>query len=253
MEQAFNFPVETQPLFTADGKKSDRVAVVRTDTNRILSTVGQGYKIVHHSEIFSLADDYMRTIGQPDVKYHTINNGARIVGEYTFKEVYEDVKKGDTVGLRLYFLNSYDGSSSISMSVGGLRLVCTNGMIVPGAEYNTKYRHSGNNIINGKLINVELPKPENVILSFKNGFDSWRKLASIELDDVETYRRKAIEEGIISAAVEKKVPTLEEQTAWGLYNNFTQYITHEERSTASQTGKIMRYNRVATWFNEVFA
>lgn len=254
MELAYDFPVETQQLYTADGKKANRVAVVRTDTNEILSTVSESYRLVHHREIFDLANDYMNKIGKPTVKYHMVNNGAKIVGEYTFKEIYEDVKKGDTVGLRLYFVNSYDTSCSISTSIGGLRLVCTNGMVVRGAEYNTRYRHSSSFIENGKLINVELPKPENVILSFKNGFEDWRRFSQINLDNdaVEAYRQRAIDDGVISSTIEKKAPDLEEQTAWGLYNNFTWYITHAEKSTASQLGKMTRYNKVANWFNEVF-
>jgi hypothetical protein len=252
-ESNFNFPVETQELFTADGKRVPNKAVVRTDTNKVLSVVSQNYKLVHHSELFHMAEEYMKTIGPCNVKYHQMSNGARLMAEYTFKDIAADVKKNDVVGLRTFFINSYDGKSSIRLGVAGIRLACLNGMVVSGATNEASYRHMGDHIQDGRLVNIDFPEAKHVLGAFQRGAKHWEHLSRIELspEQIKHWQDMAIQEGIITPLIEKH-DDIEEFTAWGLYNKFTEQITHRERATASAQGKIQRFNKVANWFEDVF-
>ena len=252
-ETNFNFPVQLQDCFTADGKRVDRKAVVRTDTNTVISDVSPNYKLVHHSELFHMAEEYMKTIGPCTVKYHQFNNGARLLAEYTFKDIASDVKKGDVVGLKTYFANSYDGKSSIRLGVAGIRLACLNGMVVAGANKEASYRHMGNHIQDGRLVNIDFPEAKHVIGAFERGAKHWQHLSQIELspEQINAYQEQAVGEGIITPKI-IETTDIEEFTAWGLYNKFTEQITHKERATSTLNGKIQRFNKVANWFEEVF-
>lgn len=249
----FNFPVELQDCFTPDGKSVNRKAVVRTDTNTVISDVSVNYKLVHHSELFHMAEEYMKTIGPCTVKYHQLNKGARLLAEYTFKDIDVAVKKGDTVGLKTYFANSYDGKSSIRLGVSALRLACMNGMVVANANKEASYRHMGNHIQDGRLVNIDFPEAGHILQAFERGAKHWQTLSNIELspEQIKHWEDIAVQEGIITPKIiENK--DIEEFTAWGLYNKFTEQITHKERATASIQGKLLRFNKVANWFEDVF-
>lgn len=249
----FNFPVQLQNCFTEDGKPITRRAVVRQDTNAVISDVSPNYKLVHHSELFDMAGEYMKKIGPCAVRYYQFNNGARLLAEYTFKDIVADVRRGDVVGLKTYFANSYDGKSSIRLGVAGIRLACLNGMVVAGANKEASYRHVGNHIQNGRLVNIDFPSAEHVLDAFQRGAKDWKKLSEIELskEQVETYQDQAVVDGIITPKVLES-SDIEEFTAWGLYNKFTEQITHKERATSTLQGKLQRFNRVANWFEDVF-
>ena len=252
--EIFDFPVETQALFTADGKKSSRKAVVRTDLNKIIGEVGANYKLVEHRPIFEKAEAFIKTFGVPEIRYSSINHGAKIVGTYTFKDITGDVKVGDKVGLQIIAVNTHDGSQSVKISLAGLRLSCLNGNSIRDSEFNAAYRHTGKNIENGIITDLILPQPEMLMGSFQGAFKDWRRWATIKLteSDMHDFRAKAIDEKIIASKI-LEGGEFEENTAWGLYNKFTWHISHREKETASVLGKMSRLDKVSKWMTETFA
>jgi hypothetical protein len=121
--------------------------------------------------------------------------------------------------------------------------------------YDVSFRHMGEHIQDGIITNLELPNYDDILLSFKRSAEKWKRLTQIELkeESIRDYQLKAITEGAISPRITEIGQPLEELSAWGLYNQFTHHITHNERSSAQISGKLTRYNRVERWFNEVFA
>lgn len=250
----YEFPIELQELRTAGGLLSNRKAVVRTDTNQLIADVSNTYQLVEHKYLFDLADDYMKKFGQPEVKFHSTKGGAHMIGEYTFKDIGTEVVKGDVVGLKLFFHNSYRGDASIKLGVAGLRLSCLNGMCAHDNEFNIAFRHTKTHIEDGKFRNLDLPSPEKVVRQFNESSKEWAKLAAKELTEgeISIFLNQAIKDGIITKAILDNPYELEENSAWGLYNLLTHWISHKERASAQMSGKIFRLNRIDKWFAESF-
>ncbi len=63
---------------------------------------------------------------------------------FTTKTLTKEVKAGDDIGLGLAFSNSYDGSTSFSVSFFAIRLICKNGMISKQNLQSFRFRHDKN-------------------------------------------------------------------------------------------------------------
>lgn len=243
----FNFPVSLRPVFTAEGIEVPRVkAVVREDTKQPIANVSNRFKLITHAEVMEKAENFVRILGEPEVKYYPSSNGSILTAEYTYKELSEQVAKGDFVGLRVYIQNAYNATRSLIFRVGALRLVCLNGMIAPKDVFSITARHTID------MKDIEFPNPQQVLMGFQKMVKSCGELANIELsdDEVKTYAIRAVEENIVS---EKALSApREDNTAWGLYNQFTYHINHNESNKATQLGKLNRLDRVSRWFGETF-
>jgi hypothetical protein len=196
----------------------------------------------------------MKAFGTPEINFHESKGGAHMIGEYIFKDHGVDVQKGDTIGLRLFFQNSYRADASVKLSVAGLRLTCLNGMTAYDNEFNIAFRHTKRHIEDGKFKDLLLPEPEEVVKQFKKSARSWTKLHERELKpaDLDLFMQQAVKEGIITKSILDEPTELEENSAWGLYNKLTWWITHKEKATAQMSGKISRLNRIDRWFAEQF-
>src|SRR3989338_11268155 len=100
---------------TCNGERiPDRMAVVRTDTNKALGIVGKDYKVVPHSRV-------IETFDRVDIlsrkKVDVCKDGAVLVAQYELKEggsiLYSDVKVGDTVSFGLRVFNSMNYESGV--------------------------------------------------------------------------------------------------------------------------------------------
>lgn len=250
----YDFPIEMKELYTKDGLLSKRKAIVRTDTNKLIADVSNTYQLVEHKYIFDIANEYMKKFGKPEINFHQSREGAHIIGEYTFKDIGAEVQKNDIIGLKLFFQNSYRGDASVKLSVAGLRLACTNGMTAHNNEINLSFRHTKTHIQEGKFVNLDLPHPESVVSRFKLSAEEWGRLTKIEFteDELRKLLTDASLEGIIAKSILDDTPELEENTAWGLYNQMTYWISHREKESAQMAGKISRLNRIDRWFGEKF-
>lgn len=250
--EQMDIPVELQPLFTAQGQRSTRKAVVRTDTGEIVSDVSNRYQLVTHKELFNKVKPLIDTFGEGKASCHSSGLGSKLLWQYDFKDISGDVKVGDNVGFRVMLDNSYDTKSSFGIAIHGLRLKCLNGMAFPGGQsIQCRYGHTGQLRDERGNLNIDLPKPDELVNLFRQGIARSANLAKLDMTmgDLELMRDRAIVDRIVP---EKFVATspLEEVTAWGLYNQITHHITHT--SKASIIGKTRALENVATWFNKVF-
>jgi hypothetical protein len=262
--EVWKFPVSAQELFLADGTRVKNVrAIVRDDTGEPLSTVSTGYKIIEHDEMVTAIRPFMENLGKFSEDVSVGQNGKRMYASYTFKDVTQDVKKGDTVGLRLILQNSYVPGTSAKIIMAGLRLVCLNGMVSSINTSSVSLRHSKE----GRE-KLEMPIAQDFIDQFKDNISFWSRLTNAALD-MGTYDTKKfeVESPIINSLYgrllqEKVVPVKHHQdimlplankdaTYWDFYNNLTRYITHESQ-VAPQT-KIGRLRKVDAAFRDTYS
>jgi len=147
--QDFCFPVEEREVhFTSQSKffdwetnayiykSSEKLAeqykaVVRKDNNSLISIVNKNYKLVPNKE---LIDQVMEQLERTDQRYeieqhHSFVRDNRMRLHITFPELLIKDDSDDGIILSLYLHNSYDMSEGVRMFWGGIRSICTNGMV----------------------------------------------------------------------------------------------------------------------------
>ena len=130
----------------ADGEtvSEEFTALIRSDTNRILSVQSPDYKIVQNKEMFELA----YSLGS-DVKVESafsMNNGARVVCLLRGDTFAPSNSKEDAITKYLGLINSHNGTLALSALPTSIRIVCNNTLSMAINEgYKKMYRvvHSG--------------------------------------------------------------------------------------------------------------
>jgi hypothetical protein len=146
----FCFPVEERDVyFTSQNKFYDWTAnsyiykptekparqykaIVRQDNNSLISIVNKNYKLVPNAE---LIEQVMEQLERTDQNFsidnhHSFVTDKRMRLHITFPELLIKDDPDDGIALSLYLHNSYDRSEGVRMFWGGIRLICTNGMIL---------------------------------------------------------------------------------------------------------------------------
>lgn len=244
----YDFPVALEKTFTKTGVEiPGRRAVVRKDTDTPIASVGLSYKLTEHKTIMDKAKSYADIFGSPVTSFTVNPKGDRVLAEFTFKEITQEVAKGDLVGLRFYIDSSYNAKSSNKLRIGGLRLACLNGMVSPTSDvYSISARHTGENTA------IVFPEKELLLSNFERTVKDLARLTTIEYTTVD-YQKKlieAVDNNIISEAAINNIKD-NERTAWDMYNRFTNHITHNESAKASYINKINRLSKVAKWFDAI--
>lgn len=244
------FPVSLTKVYTInqEGKHSDgyaevsgRRAVERLDTRQVLGIVSDKYEIITHEEVIR---GFREALGGTDFseKISLTRNGAHMWATYTLKNHTLEVVKGDVVGLQFTAKNSYDGMTALQFSLGALRLVCLNGMVMGNRFFSYQQRHFGKDV----HVDIETLTEKIGILAEK--FE--KQLPMMQLMTKAPYTGDFTEEGLakrlpaylIEAAVEE-FKKGGDQSNWGFYNALTHAITHHMRRESPEAQ--LRYGRNA--------
>jgi hypothetical protein len=246
----YDFPVSLKPVFTEEGIEVPKVrAVFREDMKKPIATVSDRYHLMEHKTVVNEARKFVSLFGEPTARFHMGKDGAVLVGTYDYKEVTKEVKKGDVVGLRVIIENSYNASKSISYKVGALRLVCLNGMVGCEDIFSMRFRHA-------KGTNVVFPEKDQIDHAFSFAVKGWADYAKLDLESSDYTRlaQKGVQDGLVPASWYEDNYYMQsnegEQSAWGLYNAMTHYVTH--KSKAQEVGKVRKLGRIDQWFNDTF-
>lgn len=227
----FDFPVQRVPMYVPFGGetlKAEKDAIVRVDTKDIIGYVsaaqverkskGQAiivdrdyYKVVTHAEIVGEARKALRELGLKAPKETTFlqQNGGRMFHQFDFpKEGIEPIP-GDFITMRMTLVNSYDLSRPIGFEIGGLRQVCTNGLIAFRKAFFEMRKHSG-----GFDMEETLNKMKQAVDVFRiQMLGTYKKMAETNL---------SIEDGtkVITALVEKStLPTVYAEAVQAVWEN----------------------------------
>ena len=141
------FPVVQRPAYVNAGGstiKTGSSAIVRTDTNKVLSVMGSRYELIPHTEMIGRAVAEIEETGLEFYinKFHSMNDGAKVSLEFRFPTLRTKLGDGDEIDMQLHFKNSYDGSWSYDFMVGFFRLVCSNGLVVGKELARFKRKHT---------------------------------------------------------------------------------------------------------------
>ena len=241
-QDVYDFDVHQEPLLTTDGKRTGYFGMVRRDTAEpiTLGVCTEQYGVVKNADLIEMVESNLATHGKLsnyNSKKFVVRDGSRFYASYDFPDFKTELKpmgkraKGDILGLRLVVNNSYDRSCRVSLSLGFLRLVCTNGMTSLSKEFSMTKRHTL--AVNLDFVGDALARACDSVDSQAQVFN---KLAQRALTNEQGLNllTKLEEKDIISGKVREGIeavwrnPQYEEDTdrnLYNLYNAATQFLT----------------------------
>jgi hypothetical protein len=266
--QAWEFPVESQPVFDQLGNPiQGSQAVVRTDTNEVLGVHGSRYRVLSHDDVVnSLMDAVKESDLSSDyqLKVKVIEGGRKLRGEILFNNITIEPAVGDIVQYRISFFNSYDASWSFSQAADGLRLWCLNGCTTPMGTGRSVFKHT-------QSINVEgsAKKIAGGLDTFMNNRELWQNWMSVHVTDhmAEAFFKATIaktpsRQQLVMKTNEKQLENLLAiwtaekaqlgANKWALYNAMTYWATHTQdlknpdvarRNREDAIAKAMKHDR----------
>lgn len=250
-----DFDVHQEPLFTRDGHNVGALGMMRRDTPNnpiLLGTCTEQYGVVKNADLVKMVEtnlDNHPILKKYESKKFVVKDGARFYGRYDFPDFKTELKpvgeraKGDILGLRLTVNNSYDRSSKVSISLGFVRLVCTNGMTSLTKEFSMTKRHTlainldfvadalsdavANVDVSAQIFNRLAEKP----------FSDEQGLALLAKMQEKKLICNKVREGIQAVWLYPEFEADKPRNLYNLYNATTQYLTRnvsDERYEHSQ-------------------
>lgn len=241
-QDAYDFDVHQEPLLTTDGKRTGYFGMVRRDTAEpiTLGVCTEQYGVVKNADLIEMVESNLAShdkLSNYNSRKFVVRDGARFYASYDFPDFKTELKpmgkraKGDILGLRLTVNNSYDRSCRVSLSLGFLRLVCTNGMTSLSKEFSMTKRHTL--AVNLDFVGDALA---HACDSVESSAQIFNKLAQRALTNEQglSLLTKLEEKDIISGKVREGIeavwrnPQYEEDTdrnLYNLYNAATQFLT----------------------------
>jgi len=242
-QSVYDFDIHQEPLLTTDGKRTGYFGMVRRDTPEpmTLGVCTEQYGVVKNADLVSMVDDSLAGINSSLSNYNSkkfvVRDGSRFYARYDFPDFKTELKpvgkraKGDILGLRLTVNNSYDRSCRVSLTLGFLRLICTNGMTSLTKEFSMTKRHTL--AVNLDFIGDALAK---AIGSVDTSVAIFNRLAQKAITNEQGLNllTKLEEKDVISGKVREGIeavwrnPSFEEDTdrnLYNLYNASTQFLT----------------------------
>ena len=130
-----DFTVRKDDMFVScagyDTHVPNHKAIVRNDNDYAIAVVGKNYNPVNHPDAFKTAENVIM-LSDLDIEGITrdvgcSHNGSRAYATYTLPNHRVNLgREGDDVALTISARNSFDGSWSFVVEVGGYRFICTN-------------------------------------------------------------------------------------------------------------------------------
>lgn len=237
-----NWTVREESITTESGiivPKSK--AIIREDTNTVLSVHGDGYFPYQNHQMVELLDKVSQQVGLPIHKGGYFGDGEKVFLQLKSN----DLKLGnDRVEGYITGVNSFDGSTSLAFGPSNITISCQNSFFAAFRNLNAKIRHTKNMEMRIDDICRGL---EGVLEEEKEMFEDIKKLSEtkmtkkqedwvtrtlfnimkdVDLNDeeaVSTVTRNRLSRFYVdlNGEIKEKGDNL-----WGLFSGVTKYTTH---------------------------
>ena len=245
------FPVRKVNLFFDNGLtmypiRKGYKGIMREDNNKLISIVKDTYKLVSNEEVIiplKQAVDSLQLKYELGSDSYVEDNRMRL--HLVFPEIKIDDGTDKKIDLACYLSNSYDGSEGVRFMFGGLRLVCSNGLVI--GTMHTKYYHRHTKGIRPKTYEflikkalTDIPEVQKRInemqeYQIKSGSNEFVKL----IEKLEQTIGKRITEKALKEYVKERQKNL-----WILYNAFTYILSHYVENRRIRQEKQMILSRM---------
>jgi len=249
--QPISFNVVERPLLDPDGFEiPDKKGIFKVGGSgdySYLSTVSSNYSIIKHSDIITKLEDGMN-FKNASVKTILSNNGSIMQRMYTINDYSVQVKPGDEISPVIRVVNSYDGSNAIGFYVDALRLICTNGMMAIKQFMSMSYRHFGNRF----ELNLFAANASKLLEGFDVYAKNWMKWTSAPVTEERANLVSNYMPVRLRPMIESRMNGNFDGTKWGLYNAYTEALTHDFNPNAGATSADTKKIRLGTEVTKIF-
>lgn len=200
-------------------------AIVRNDNNSLISIVNRNYKLIPNAELIEqVMEQLERTDQQYEIdNHHSFVTDKRMRLHITFPGLLIKDDSDDGIVLSLYLHNSYDMSEGVRMFWGGIRSICTNGMVFGKLLAKFYGKHTkGLNIANLKQ---SLESTYKMIPDIQQRIEL---LDSLEVDEeLDTDCKEELGSTMYKhLLIENNVDSLKQLNQLQLFHLVTHYISH---------------------------
>jgi hypothetical protein len=267
-----NWTVRKEEMVTKSGIIiPDKVAIVRDDTNSVLSVMGDGYEMFQNHQLMDLLYQISQSTGLQLHKSGLFDDGNLVYMQLKS----DDLKLGnDRVEGFITGINSFNGATSLAFGNSSVTISCTNTFFKAFRSVDSKIRHTA-----GLQIRVDeiLRNIDKLLLEEKQDFDKIKRMSetpmtpvmidlvkkllfqldntdrAMTLDDLSTRKQNQIARFDMDMDIELKSKS---ETAWGVFSSATRYTTHsaskneiknQQNKMVGKTGVIERQ-----LFNEIY-
>jgi hypothetical protein len=197
-------------------------AIVREDTNEVISIVRDTYQLVRNEDLIKeLLDQLLglSTSFKIDPTHSFVQN-ERMRVQVTFPELRMKDSDSD-IALSLFLHNSYDQSEGVRMYFGAIRSICSNGMVFGDVMAKMYHRHT-----RGFELSQLKDKLEEAVETFPIINHRIRQLERTPVDEklVENIE-KHISKRLAQQMLEDQ--ELDSISQWKLFNKLTYYVSHD--------------------------
>ena len=229
--QDFMFPICERPVAINNSQNditdwdnvstflsSDYKAIVREDTNEPISIVKSTYQVVPNEMLINKLMHELVALETPfriDPS-HSFCENNRMRLQVTFPDLSLKDSESD-IPISLFLHNSYDMSEGVRVFFGGIRSVCSNGMVFG----NVLARYYGRHTQGFKIENITSKLRE----AYQYLPDIQDRINELEMTPAEPELFTKVENEI-SKKIAKEVETEEQISAWELLNRITYIISH---------------------------
>jgi len=242
--------LETQLL---DIPVSEHFATVRLDTMQVLGVVGKRYVPIQNKDAFCTFDSL---VGEGQAIYHTagaLGKGERIWILAKLPD-YIRVNGDDIVEKYLLLTNTHDGSSTVSVRLTPIRVVCQNTLnaALRGTEQQVQIRHTNNAIsrlnqaheilgISNKLFTVlgqyysDMSRKDISTILFKQYIE---KVFPIHKDLKISANIRRTHEKLAELYETGRGSEMSKGTLWGAYNAAIEYVDHIRLQSKADSTRI---------------
>ena len=200
----------------------DYKGIYREDNNKLISVVSNNYKLIPNKDIILPLLDDLSNLDSKWIldKSHSFVNNKRMRLQLTFPDLLIDDNESKS-SLSLFIHNSYDMSEGVRLFWGGIRQICTNGMVFMKISEKFYSKHSKNvEIIN---MHEKIKKTYDEIPSIQRRIQILNDISANEsklINNIEKEYGKGISKYVDDEVQGKQL------SMWQLYNIITYYISH---------------------------
>lgn len=236
----YQFPVAEVPLAAMyEGVQialEDKRAIVRTDTNQVLSVVGSNYKVLTHAQALDPILEHLDSMNVKTFKRIALTgSGAKMFANIYFPA--NELGLGNNDGPRdsawpgISVVNSLDGSLKYQGEASIYRLACTNGMRIPTTIAAFTAIHSKNKdfkeLVDQILEFVADPNKFGILQQWANQVRKPEAMGELARSIVEDKNCLFPERylDLVLKEIEKE-QRFGVVSTWGLYNAFQSILEH---------------------------
>lgn len=223
------YDVDEAPAYAGPDRdhliKLDRYkSIINTETGEPVAVVGKNYTFMTHEESLNIFSDAVKASGATarvrDFSASAMNTRLAVWVDFPDIKI-PDLESGE-ISLSLLFRNGIDGSSALMLRFGAFRFVCLNMCVTGKKLLDTYMRHTSR--IADRVENVA----GQIQAALEGGRDALTESFSVFSGSFEHITPALVVDYLVlvKRVPKKYVPSSPASNPWGLYNQFTDRITH---------------------------